>query len=173
MRSPSAYSYAFSLPSDPEEAFRLFSDPELLDKLTPTWFRLRPNAGYSLPLTSGAEISYRLRWRGLTLRWTSRIVEWEPPFLLTYEQTRGPYRVFRHQHRFDRQATGTRITDRVDYLTAWGRAVERFLIRPDLERIFLHRERAARQFLVAAALLEVGPGNPTPSRLEVERTVLR
>ena len=143
----SSYSYVFSLPSGVEETFRLFSDPRLLDKLTPSWFGLEPTSGFSLPLAPGAEISYRLRWRGLPLRWTSRIVDWEPPHLLTYEQVRGPHRSFRHEHRFQAEAVGTRVIDKVIYRAPGGRPIERFLIRPDLERIFRHRERAARRIL--------------------------
>ncbi len=147
MSPPSSYSYVFSLPADVEETFRLFSDPRLLDKLTPSWFELKPTSGFSLPLAPGAEISYRLRWRGLPLRWISRIVDWEPPHLLTYEQVRGPYRSFRHEHRFEEVAGGTRVIDEVVYRASAGRPIELFLIRPDLERIFRHRERVARRIL--------------------------
>jgi len=163
MRTPSSYSHVFSLPSGVEETFRLFSDPRLLDTLTPTWFELEPTCGFSLPLAPGAELSYRLRWRGLPLRWTSRIVDWEPPHLLTYEQVRGPYRTFRHEHRFEAEAGGTRVIDRVVYRTLGGNPIERFLIRPELERIFRHRERAARPILVT----------PTPGTKVGRRLYLR
>jgi len=126
----------------------------MLNKLTPHWFNLEPRPGYSLPLAPGSEVTYRLRWRGLPLSWTSRIVDWEPPHLLTYEQSRGPYRCFRHEHRFEAVAEGTRVIDRVVYRALGGRPIERFLIRPDLARIFRHRERAARRIL--------GTGTPEP-----------
>lgn len=153
MNPKSSYSYVFSLPAGVEETFRLFSDPGLLDELTPRWFNLEPTSDFSLPLTQGAEISYRLRWRRLPLRWTSRIVNWEPPHLLTYEQVRGPYRSFRHEHRFEaeeaRTGIGTRVVDRVIYRARGGLPIERFLVRPDLERIFRHREQVARRILGA------------------------
>ena len=147
MSPSSSYSHVFSLPAGVEDVFRLFSDPGLLDALTPSWFELEPAPGFPRPLAPGSEITYRLRWRGLPLRWTSRIVDWEPPHLLTYEQVRGPYRAFRHEHRFEAETGGTRVTDRVVFRAPGGRLIERLLVRPDLERIFRHRERAARRIL--------------------------
>jgi ligand-binding SRPBCC domain-containing protein len=144
---PSSYSHSFTLPAGLEATFRLFSDPGLLDSLTPSWFRLKPTSPVSLPLAPGIEISYRLRWRGLPLRWISRVVEWKPPHLLTYEQVRGPYRLFRHEHRFETEETGTRVFDRVIYRAPGGRPIRSFVVRPDLEKIFRHRERAARRAL--------------------------
>ena len=143
----SSYSCAFSLPAEVEDAFKLFSDPNLLNRVTPTWFDLQPYPNQPKSLAPGVEIAYRLRWRGIPLRWTSRIVDWEPPHLLTYEQAKGPYLCFRHEHLFEAEADGTRIVDKVIYRSPGGRLIDRLIAGPDLERIFKHREQAARRML--------------------------
>jgi ligand-binding SRPBCC domain-containing protein len=116
----------------------------LLNTLTPSWFDLEPQAHELQTLAPGVEITYRLRWRGIPLRWTSRIVDWEPPVRLTYEQVQGPYRWFRHEHLFEAEGTGTRVIDTVLYRAPGSRPIDRLLVRPDLKRIFRHREQAAR-----------------------------
>jgi ligand-binding SRPBCC domain-containing protein len=75
------YSHSFSLRAPVEATFELFSDPTLLNNLTPSWFNLEPQAHELQTLAPGVEITYRLRWRGIPLRWRSRIVDWEPPYL--------------------------------------------------------------------------------------------
>jgi ligand-binding SRPBCC domain-containing protein len=146
------HSHSFNLPAEVEATFELFSDPQRLNALTPGWFDLVPVSRSQQTLAPGVEIDYRLRWRSLPMRWTSRITDWEPPHRLTYEQVRGPYRLFRHEHSFEPEGRGTRVIDKVLYRAPGGRLIDRLLVRPDLERIFRHREHAARRIL--------GPGLP-------------
>jgi ligand-binding SRPBCC domain-containing protein len=54
------------------------------------------------------------------MRRTSRITDWEPPHRLTYEQARGPYRWFRHEHSFETEGDGTRVVDKVIYRAPGG-----------------------------------------------------
>jgi ligand-binding SRPBCC domain-containing protein len=141
------YTHAFELPAGVEATFELFSDPHRLNTVTPRWFDLEPQAHVPQKLAPGVEIIYRLRWRGFPLRWRSRIVDWEPPYRLTYEQVEGPYHWFRHEHLFETDGDGTRVVDRAIYRPPGGRLTDRLLVRPDLERIFRHREQAARRIL--------------------------
>ncbi len=65
-------------------------------------------------------------------------------------QLRGPYRVWRHTHRFVSEGAGTRIVDDVDYelpLGPLGRLVEALWTRREVARIFGYRsEVIARRF---------------------------
>ena len=150
MSRSSTYTHTFNLPAEVEATFELFSDPHRLNELTPGWFDLAPISRTQQTLAPGVEITYRLRWRGLPVRWTSRITDWEPPYRLTYEQVRGPYPWFRHEHSFEAERGGTRVVDKVIYRAPGVRPIDRFLVRPDLQRIFRHRERAARRTLGAS-----------------------
>ncbi len=142
-----SYAHTFRLPYERGALFDLFANPRHLDSLTPPWFRLRPLAEPPPELTAGSEIAYRLRWRGLPLRWTSVVTDWRRPAYLAYEQKRGPYLYFRHDHVFESVGDGTEIVDRVFFRSPGGRLVDRWIVQPELERIFAHRERRARALL--------------------------
>lgn len=95
-------------------------------------------------MTEGVELTYRLRIRGLPLTWVSLIEVWEPPVRFVDVQLRGPYRRWRHEHRFEPVEGGTRVVDDVAYEVPPGfwpvdAAIDRLLVRPDVERIFAYR----------------------------------
>jgi len=147
MTEMSSFSHSFRLPVERGAVFDLFADPRYLDSLTPPWFRLRPLEEVPESLGAGVEIPYRLRWRGLPLRWTSLVTDWRSPEYFAYEQKRGPYRFFRHEHSFERVDGGTEILDRVWYRTPAGALADRLIAQPDLQRIFAFRERRALTLL--------------------------
>ena len=149
MTSVTSYSFRFELDAGAERVFELFSDPRRLNDLTPRWFDLRPREPLDLPVNVGTEIAYRFRWRGLPLPWRSRIVEYRPPSQLTYEQVRGPYRYFRHEHLFEPTRTGTLAVDRVQYRSGLGAWWDRGFVKRDLDRIFRVRAARAAQLLAA------------------------
>jgi ligand-binding SRPBCC domain-containing protein len=89
----------------------------------------------------GTVIDYRIRWRGLPLRWRSEISVWEPPFRFVDHQVRGPYRLWHHEHRFVERDGGTEISDRVNYAVWGGSLIERLFVRRDVVAIFAYRRR--------------------------------
>jgi len=141
------------LPSTPEEVFAFLSDPRNLDRATPPWFRVRILSPLPPALGEGLEIRYGMRIRGVPVRWTSRITEWEPPVRFTYLQLQGPYRAFRHIHLFRAAGSGCEAVDRVEYAVPGGGVVDRLLVARELERIFRHRAA------ILPGLLAGGPGN--------------
>ena len=132
------------LPWSQEEAFDLFGDVEQLDSLTPSWFRLVPvrSRDRLSRLAAGAKIDYKLRWRGLPLRWQSVIVTWRRPDEIVYRQGRGPFGAFRHEHYFQPEGSGTRVTDKIFFRSPGGDFGRRLLIEPDLRRILDYRRAA-------------------------------
>ncbi len=130
--------------------FAFFSDAHNLEALTPPWLRFEVLTPAPIPMRPGTLIDYRLRIRGVPIRWRSRITAWEPPFRFVDEQVRGPYRKWVHEHRFEQQtdAAGREIviaSDHVDYRAPGGRWIERFLVTPDVERIFAFRSAELRK----------------------------
>ncbi len=164
MSLASRYAHTFRLPVERRVVFALFADPRYLDFLTPPWFRLRPIGDLPERLGAGSEISYRLRWRGLHFRWTSRMTDWRAPEFFAYEQLQGPYQSFRHEHLFADVASGTEVRDRVIFRAPGGRFTDRWIAAPDLERIFAFRERRARELFSRTAVLPPRyelPGDPS------------
>lgn len=128
----------------PEEAFDFFSRVDNLNRLTPDWLRLHPATTPPRLLAAGAIIDYRFSWRLLRMPWRTRITVWQPPDLFTYEQERGPYRFFRHEHRFEARGRDTRVTDIVHHRSVGGALVARWIVEPELRRIFAYRAGVSR-----------------------------
>jgi ligand-binding SRPBCC domain-containing protein len=140
-----AATFTVEIGVDVASAFDFFSRVENLNRVTPDWFRLDPLTRPPERLAVGVQIDYRFRWRLFRMPWRTRITEWQPPHRFTYEQERGPYRFFRHEHRFEGRGGRALVTDVVRYRTLGGWPVARFLVRPELSRIFAHRSAVARR----------------------------
>ena len=101
-------------------------------------------------LEAGARIDYQLTLYGVPVKWAILIERWEPPHEFMDVQLRGPYKVWRHTHRFRAEGEGTGIIDDVAYelpLGPLGRVVEALWVRREVARIFAHRtEVIARRF---------------------------
>jgi ligand-binding SRPBCC domain-containing protein len=130
------------LDAPPAEVFPFFADARNLEALTPPWLRFEVETPAPVAMRAGALIDYRLRVHGLPLRWRSEITAWDPPHLFVDEQRRGPYRAWRHEHRFTAQGEGTLVEDAVTYAVRGGALVDALFVRRDLDRIFAFRRQA-------------------------------
>ena len=129
------------------EVFAFFSDPHNLDRITPPWLGFRIVGVSTTEIREGTLIDYRLKLRGIPIRWRSRITEWNPPHGFADEQVHGPYRAWYHRHEFEDLGGRTRCRDVVHYSVLGGALVNRLLVRPDVDRIFDYRtEQLARLF---------------------------
>ncbi len=129
------------LPRPLGEVFPFFADAGNLDVITPPWLRFEILTPRPSALRVGVRIEYRLRLRGLPLRWQSEITAWQPPHRFVDEQRRGPYRTWIHEHTFEEHGGGTLVRDRVQYAVFGGELVERLFVRRDLAKIFAYRQR--------------------------------
>jgi len=133
------------VPRGRDQVFAFFADAGNLEVLTPPWLRFEVVTPRAVEMRVGARIDYRLKVRGLSLRWTSEITAWSPPDLFVDEQVRGPYRLWHHEHRFEERPGGTGVIDHVRYAVPGGPGIERFIQRlvvgPDVARIFDYRQR--------------------------------
>jgi ligand-binding SRPBCC domain-containing protein len=125
-----------------EEVFPFFADARNLEALTPPWLRFEVRTPAPIEMRAGALIDYRLRVHGLPLRWQSEITAWDPPHLFVDEQRRGPYRLWRHEHRFRADGDGTLVEDEVTYAVWGGGLVDALFVKRDLARIFAFRREA-------------------------------
>lgn len=131
------------LPCPVKDVFAFFSDPMNLQTITPPWLHFQILNVPKEPLTRGSLIEYRIRWRWVPLRWLTEISEWEPPFRFVDSQRKGPYRQWIHLHTFEERDGGTLMRDRVEYaIPGWvvEPLLHRFVVRPDLRRIFDYRK---------------------------------
>ncbi len=138
------------LPRTPEQLFPFFADAANLDAITPPWLHFHIVTPRPIAMRPGALIDYRLRVRGLPLRWRTLIRDWQPPYRFVDEQLRGPYRQWVHEHTFEARDGGTLARDVVRYAVPFDWLLHRWFIRPDIERIFAYRQQALRRLLAPA-----------------------
>lgn len=127
-----------------DNVFSFFADADNLNFLTPPWLRFRILSPLPIAMAEGALIDYRIRWRGVPVRWCTRIEEWTPAARFVDQQIRGPYRLWHHTHLFEKAGTGTAMTDVVRYclpLGPIGSIMHRAVVRGDLDLIFDYRAR--------------------------------
>jgi len=150
------------LPLQTSQVFSFFADASNLEVITPPWLHFKilnkeiPKSG------AGTQIDYRLRWRGLPVRWRTQIAAWDPPHRFEDVQVKGPYRLWRHTHLFEAIGRATRMTDIVHYslpLGPVGALAHRMIVSSDLEAIFDFRARRV------ASLLCVGGRNAGKYRM--------
>ena len=127
------------LPKPLKEVFPFFTDARNLELLTPPWLRFEVLEQTPNQMTAGTRIDYRLRLRGIPIRWQSRITVWDPPERFVDEQFRGPYRLWIHEHRFEERDGMTLAEDFVRYAVPGGRVVDRLFVGRDVRRIFRYR----------------------------------
>lgn len=132
-----------------EQVFEFFSRAENLDLLTPTWLHFNILTPMPVEMGLATRICYRIRIRGMPVRWVSEITEWSPPHVFEDTQVRGPYRKWVHRHVFEETPEGTLVHDYVSYRVPGGALVNRILVSGQLRRIFDYRR---------AKMLEVFPG---------------
>lgn len=132
------------------EVFEFFSRVENLEKITPPWMRFRILTPLPVEMKQGATIAYALRVRGIPLQWLTEIERWNPPVEFIDVQAKGPYRFWRHTHRFSEGDGGVSISDVVEYALPFGllgHLINRFQVARDLSRIFDYRTERVRALL--------------------------
>ena len=64
-------------------------------------------------LQRGDSVTWRARHFGVWFRLSVRITDLDRPRRFVDEQTAGPFRRFRHEHRFEARGGGTRMVDTI------------------------------------------------------------
>lgn len=135
-----------------EEAWRFFSQPRNLCKITP------PDVGFDIvtpdlpgEIYAGLMITYRLRpMLRIPVTWLSEITHVEAGRRFIDEQRVGPYAVWHHEHEFlELEGGRVEVVDKVTYKLPFGilgDLLHPWLVRPRLEAIFAYREKAVKHF---------------------------
>ena len=109
----------------------------------------------------GESVTWRARHFGIRFTMTSRITALDRPRRFVDEQTRGPFRSFRHEHVFRTDASGTVMLDTLTVgsptfgVPAFGTLVERLILVPYLRRAHPAEERSPRHGGRASAAIRI------------------
>lgn len=133
------------------EVFEFFSRAGNLERITPPWLSFKIEGGEPA-VVAGTIIRYRLRLRGVPIRWVSRIDTFEPDRVFVDRQIKGPYKLWVHRHEFRADGETTVISDEVHYqlpLGILGAVAHLITVRRDLEKIFAYRQQAVERLLAS------------------------
>jgi ligand-binding SRPBCC domain-containing protein len=146
-----AKTYTFAgkqwVPQPLDVVFDFFSRPANLQSLTPPWLDFHITEAPE-ELRKGSLIRYRLRIHKIPVRWTTEIVEWNPPQSFVDLQIAGPYKLWRHRHSFAAENGGTTIEDRVQYSLPFdivGEIAHWAMVQSDVRQIFAYREHRMKE----------------------------
>ena len=135
-----------TLPISLETAWKFFSNPVNLVKITPSDMDFRITSPPQSTVYAGQIITYTVRpLLRVAVNWTTEITHVERPNFFVDEQRFGPYRFWHHQHRFSEVNGGVEIHDLVHYLLHHDQLaglINRLFVTPRLKRIFDFRSKA-------------------------------
>ena len=103
------------LPYRLEDVFQFFSDAHNLEQITPPWLHFKILDQSTDQIGRGTVFDYKIRIRGLPIKWRSLITQWNKGSDFVDVQIKGPYRVWHHTHRFFEYRNGTWIEDEIYY----------------------------------------------------------
>lgn len=131
------------VPGKLDDLFSFFSDAGNLQKITPPMLDFHIVGEVPKPIRQDAIINYKLKIRGVPVRWRTRIAEWNPPMSFVDTQEEGPYGFWHHTHTFEPLKNGVLMKDRVRYRLPYGKIGKAVgaLVRSDVEGIFKFRHQ--------------------------------
>lgn len=96
----------------------------------------------------GETVTWRARHFRLWWSLTSRITMVDHPVQFVDEQVRGPFRSFRHLHRFESIGDRTRMIDQWEHVAPFGPLgwiADRLVLASHMRRLLVTRNRALRE----------------------------
>jgi len=132
-----------------DEVFDFFSKAENLNRLTPPQLNFEIITPLPVKMGNGSIIDYRIKLNGMPFNWKTEISAWEPPHLFVDQQLKGPFVLWRHEHRFKAIHTNlTEMTDTVHYLSPGGPLeplVHHLFVKKKVAGIFNYRKEQLKK----------------------------
>ncbi|RYG83900.1 hypothetical protein EON77_06750 [bacterium] len=138
------------MPCPVERLWAFHNSADALVRLSPPGQRVTVEG--DLEVHDGAIQHLRIVRFGIPIHWIARIEgvrapsETHPGGFVDVAE-RSPFAAWRHEHRMEATASGSRLTDTVTYTPPFGifgRIADALFLRRDVERLFAHRHRATR-----------------------------
>ena len=104
------------LPISIEEAWAFFATPKNLDQITPADVRFKIVSNVPEKMYKGTIIVYQIKpFLNIPFNWVTEITLLEEHKCFIDEQRKGPYKLWRHEHHFEKIDGGVLMTDIISY----------------------------------------------------------
>ncbi len=132
------------IPASLEDAWKFFSDPSNLKKITPEKLDFTViNENNERPMYAGQVIEYKIKpFLGIPVYWMTEIMHIKESVYFIDEQRYGPYSFWHHQHFFEEVEDGVIMKDIVHYkIPFWfiGDIANTVFVKKQLKTIFSFR----------------------------------
>ncbi|MBU1100787.1 MAG: SRPBCC family protein [Bacteroidetes bacterium] len=109
------------LPIEKEECWEFFSNPENLNKITPTDMAFEILSDKLDKMYPGQIIAYKVKLLPLVkVKWVTEITHVIEGKYFVDEQRFGPYKFWHHEHFFNEVEGGIEVVDKVSYIVPQG-----------------------------------------------------
>lgn len=137
--------FSCKLPIDQKSAWKFFSDPKNLSKITPPGMNFRIRSKIEKEETyEGQMIAYTVSpVFGIPMTWLTEITHVKAPNYFVDEQRKGPYRIWHHEHEFISIPGGVEMHDRLTYeipFGPFGEILNSLFIEKKIQEIFTYRK---------------------------------
>ena len=139
------------LSTDLQTAWKFFSDPNNLARITPASMQFKVPSEFHRPDTyAGQIICYRVSplWN-IPMTWVTEITHVNAPHFFVDEQRKGPYKFWHHQHHFEETENGVLMRDILHYEIPFGIIGDRadaWLVRKKVMGIFEFRKEVLENY---------------------------
>jgi ligand-binding SRPBCC domain-containing protein len=143
------FTQQITLPRPLDAVWDFFLQPANIVRVAPPELHMKLVEGPER-LELGSKIILKGRRWGIPQRVVSEVVTFEPKVMFADEQRQGPFKKWRHTHRFETVSEGTRVEDVIDFEPPGGLLgliVTEAFVRKDLEWIFGYRAEKLRELL--------------------------
>lgn len=132
------------LPISLETAWKFFSDPANLSKITPEWLNFEVKSKLPEKMYAGMIITYFVRpLLNIPQTWVTEITHVNEPNYFVDEQRFGPFKMWHHEHIFTQTEDGkVLMQDIVSYVVPFGilgRIMNALIISKKINDIFNYR----------------------------------
>lgn len=134
------------LPISLSTAWKFFSDPKNLSKITPKWLNFEITSNLPNRMYAGLIITYKVRpLLNIPQTWVTEITHVNEPYYFVDEQRFGPYKMWHHEHIFTEiPDVGVEMQDIVSYAVPFGilgRIANYLFVRKKVLEIFEYRKK--------------------------------
>ena len=138
-----------TLPISLQEAWSFFASPVNLNLITPPQLQFKIQSEVPERMHKDLIIRYRIQpMMKIPMQWVTRISDIEDHVFFIDEQIKGPYKVWRHEHRFEEAEGGVLMTDTLTYdigMGPIGWLAGKLWVDRQVEQIFAYRRGKLEQ----------------------------